>query len=145
MPADSGKRTREVQLPLDAGRGHIRALHRDAAASSQTAARGSTQAGTSPLLHASACAPSRPRDPLSHTPRGATAVKKTEGKQKNSSSQMMVPQRVTFRVLKGSPILPRHVCGPGRISPQIRPFHQPSDVNFTRSNPKVELYQGVAR
>jgi hypothetical protein len=30
-----------------------------------------------------------------------------------------------------------------RISPQMRPFHQPSDVNLTRSIPTVEWYQGL--
>jgi len=87
---------------------HDLCSQRNAAASIHAAARGSAQAGTPPLLRSSACAPSRPRDPLYHTPRGVTAGKK----QKNSSSQMMVPQRVTSRVLEGFPILPRHVCGP---------------------------------
>ena len=128
-----------------------RAPQRNAAASIQTAARGSAQAGTPPLLRTSGCAPSRSprpseshsqrgwcgysnirtrpaesppalRDPLYHTTRGATAGEK---KQENLSSQMMVPQRVTFRALAGFPIHPQHVCGPhlssdASLSPALR-------------------------
>ena len=50
----------------------------------------------------------------------------------------------TFRILKEVPILPQYVCGPGCISPQMHPFQQPSDVNFTRSISKGE-YQNVVR
>ena len=107
----------------------------NAAASTPPAARGSAQARTPSLLRASACAPSRSRDPLYHSPRRA-AAKKNE----NSSNQMTVPQRVTCWVLKGFPFLHQYVCGL-HLSSDARPSQQPCDVNFTSSFPKVELYQ----
>ena len=85
------------------------------------------------LLSAPVRAPPPTSTTLYHNPRGATAGKKREGlvqpvyiticitipeeqlrqrKQKDSSSQMMVPHRDTFRVLEGFPIPPQHVWGP---------------------------------
>jgi len=81
---------------------------RYAAASLHPAARGSAQADNPSLIRPRVCAPSRPRDPLYHTSRGATAGKK----QRDLSGQLMVPQRVTFRVLEGFSNTLQHVCGP---------------------------------
>ena len=115
---------------------HDLCTQRHAAAWPHPAAHGSAQAGTPPsLLRACACAPSLPRDPLYCTPegRGATAGKHID----RLLQQNDVDTRSYFSGLNRCV-----VC----ISPQMRPcHHQPSEVNQTRSIPKADLNQCVAR
>ena len=67
-----------------------------------------------------------------------------ERRRKDSSSQMMVPHRVTFQVLKRFPFFLACLCA-ASLLPHKRPFQQPSDMNLMRSIPKVDPCKGVAR